>query len=243
MHDQLSGKVAVITGASSGIGRALARSLAGEGAKIGLIARDEDRLAAIQREIGPNAMSVQADVTNREAIKTALKSVHEHFGTIDSLIANAGMFTNVPFVETDDDVIDKMIDVNIGGVMHCIKSAIPYLAANETSDIVVVSSIAGVTDLPRAAVYSATKTGLQKFAHILRRELRADGVRVGSICPGTVATEIWNDLITAEEREERAERKEAMAPTDVARAILFMLSQPPHVVVRDLTLLPHIQDV
>ncbi|MEO9821793.1 MAG: SDR family oxidoreductase [Paracoccaceae bacterium] len=235
-------KTAIVTGASSGIGRAMALALAQLGCRVVVAARSQDDLEELSREIGDNALAVPTDVSNRMAVDHLIETTVQHFGAIDIVFANAGVFSQTAFIDVEEHAIDSMIDVNIRGVMHVVHSALPHMRARENSDILIVSSIAGVTELPLQAVYSPTKHALQSFAHILRRQVRNDGIRVGLINPGTVATPLWGDR-SEEEIQAQIDQHETLRSEDVVETAMFMLSRPPHVAIRDVVILPQGQDI
>lgn len=242
MQQTLSGKVAIVTGASSGIGRAMARMLAQQGCRIALVARSADKLIALADEIGSNAIAVPTDLSSDEAVILMVEKTIEHFGDVDILYANAGVFTTGAFKDVSVEKINEVLDVNVNGVMRCAHAVLPHMQAKKNGDILVVSSIAGVTDLREEPVYSASKHAIQSFVHILRRQVCSDGIRVGAICPGTVATELWG-LTDPEEIAKRVAEHDVVTAEDVAANSIFMLSQPPHVTIRDLVMLPQAQDI
>ncbi len=242
MSKPLDGKVAIVTGASSGIGLAMAKVLAGAGAKVTITARDTGRLNALAAEIGESALPIAADLANPQQIEQMVDQTANSFGRIDILYANAGIFTMGPFEDSSPADISQMLRVNVEGVMHCTHAVLPHMRANATGDIVVVSSIAGVDELPDQPIYSASKHAVQTFVRVLRRQVGRDGIRVGAICPGTVATPLWNLTDPAEIASRVAERCVLMAE-DVAEASLFMMTRPRHVTLRDVVILPQAQDI
>ncbi len=242
MSKPLSGKVAIVTGASSGIGLAMAKTLAASGAKVTVTARDTGRLNALAAEIGDNALPVVADLANPKHIEDMVEQTAETFGRIDILYANAGIFTMGPFEDSSPADISQMLRVNVEGVMHCTHAVLPHMRANASGDIIVVSSIAGVDELPDQPIYSASKHAVQTFVRVLRRQVTKDGIRVGAICPGTVATPLWGFSEPTEIARSVAARDVLMAE-DVAEASLFMLTRPAHVTIRDVVILPQGQDI
>ena len=238
----LSDKVVIVTGASSGIGRAMARQLAEQGCKVTLASRSADKLEQLAIEIGPNALAVSTDMASDREIKAMVEKTIAHFGGIDILYANAGVFTTGEFSDVDLDKMNQIIDVNVNGVMRCVHAVLPHMQAKKAGDILIVSSIAGVSELRGEPVYSASKHAIQAFAHILRRQVCSDGIRVGSICPGTVATELW-DLTDPDEIDRRVAAKDVLRAEDVAHQSIFMLSQPEHINIRDLVVYPQALDV
>jgi len=242
MLSPLSGKVAIITGASSGIGRAMSQALAELGCKVVLAARSAEKLNDLALEIGPDALAISTDLTSDADIKAMIEKTIAHFGGVDILYECAGVFATGPFAEADPDHISQILDVNVRGVMLAAHAVLPHMRKRGTGDILVVGSIAGVSELRDEATYSASKYAVQTFVRILRRQVAADGVRVGIICPGTVATELWG-VVDPEEVKRRVAAHEVLTPEDVASASILMLSQPAHVTIRDLVILPQAQDI
>lgn len=242
MLQSLSGKVAIVTGASSGIGRAMSRMLAEQGCKVTMAARSGDKLEALAREIGPNALAVPTDMSSDQAVIDMVDKTIEHFGKLDIMYANAGIFTTGEFTNASLAQMNQIVDVNVNGVMRCAHAALPHMKANRSGDILVVSSIAGVFELRDEPIYSASKHAVQCFVRTLRRQLCADGIRVGAICPGTVATELWN-LTDPDEIAKRVADRDVLTAEDIAVNSIFMLSQPAHVTIRDLVILPQAQDI
>ena len=238
----LAGKVAIVTGASSGIGRALARALVGEGCKVALAGRSVERLTAIERELGANALAVPFDLADGDAITQMVDRTIGHFGGVDILVANAAVYMHGPFADADPAQWSRLIDVNIDAAFRCVHAVLPHMQARKSGDILIVSSIAGVTEIRQEPIYSASKHAIQAFMHSLRRQVAEDGIRVGGIQPGTVATELWGPVDPAKVKAQVAGRT-VLAPEDVAAALLYMLAQPPNVTIRDLVILPQRQDI
>ncbi|HUX50070.1 MAG TPA: SDR family oxidoreductase [Spirochaetia bacterium] len=242
MDETLKGKTVVVTGASSGIGRATARLLAQEGCKVVLAARGADKLKALAKEIGPSALAIPTDVAVPEEVNRMVLQATKHFGGIDALLANAGIFIPGDFSRGNPDDWSRTLAVNVDGVFRCIYAVLPGMKARGTGDIIVTTSISGLIDIQTEPVYSASKHAVQGFVHTLRRQVAASGIRVGAISPGIVLNEIWG--ITDEaEIARRVEDHSGIRSEDVARSILFMLSQPRHVTIRDLVILPQNQDI
>lgn len=242
MQHPLAGKVIIVTGASSGIGAATARTLAQLGCRLTLAARSADKLAALAEELGPEALAVPTDVTVGSDVARMAAQTLERFGRIDALLANAGVYIRGPLAEGDPDAWAELININVTGVLRCIHAVLPAMTAQKTGDILITSSISGVVDIPWEPVYSASKHALQGLAHTVRRQVAASGIRVGAICPGIVLNELWGQTDIALVKQRAGERG-ALRSADVAAAIVFMLSQPPHVCIRDLVMLPQGQDI
>lgn len=242
MENPLAGKVVIITGASSGIGAATARALARLGCRLTLAARSADRLSALAQEIGPQALVVPTDVTSgAEVVRMVARTVEEH-GRVDVLLANAGIYIPGQVAEGDPDAWATLMDVNVNGVLRCVHAVLPHMLAQRSGDILVTSSISGFEDIHWEPVYSASKHAIQAFVHTLRRQVAPSGIRVGAVAPGMVANELWGFAQEADIDRQVAEHA-SLRSEDVAGAIVFMLSQPPHVTIRDLVMLPQRQDL
>jgi ribitol 2-dehydrogenase len=242
MASVLSGKVAIITGASSGIGAAAARALVREGCRVALAGRSADRLGALAAELGAQALAVAADVTSGADVARLVGATHERFGRIDILLANAGLYLPGPLSEGDPEAMARLVDVNVSGVLRCVHAVLPHLRSQRAGDILVTSSISGHVDIPWEPVYSASKHAVQALVHTLRRQVAGDGIRVGAVAPGMVANELWG-IRTQAEVDARVAAHTALRNEDVVEAIVFMLTRPPHVTIRDLVLLPQAQDL
>jgi short-subunit dehydrogenase len=182
---------ALITGASKGIGRALARELAGRGATVGLVARDRALLERLLAELpGDDHLALPADVTSRREVEGVVGEFVDERGGIDLLVANAGIAHYGPFVEMDPEKIEAMVAVNVLGSLYTVRAALPAMVAAGTGQIVVVSSGAGVRAFPEAAVYGATKAANRGFAEALRHELAGTGIGVTTVYPGDVVTDL-----------------------------------------------------
>lgn len=242
MTHPLAKKVIIITGASSGIGAATARALAPLGCNLVLAARSAERLNALAAELGTNTLAVPTDVTvGAEVVQMVEKSV-AHFGRIDVLFANAGIYIPGQVAEGDPEAWANLMKVNVDGVFRCVHAVLPYLLAQKSGDILVTSSISGFIDIPWEPIYSASKHAIQGFVHTLRRQVAASGLRVGAIAPGRTANELWG-VNSKEEIDQRVAEHSSLRSEDVAEAVIFMLSRPPHVTIRDLVMLPQNQDL
>jgi len=242
MQHPLTGKVIIVTGASSGIGAATARALAQLGCRLALAARSADKLAALAEELGPEALAVPTDVTVGADVARMAARTLARFGRIDALLANAGIYIRGQLAEGDPDAWAELININVTGVLRCIHAVLPAMTAQKSGDILITSSISGVVDIPWEPVYSASKHAVQGIAHTVRRQVAPSGIRVGAICPGIVLNELWSQTDVALVKQRAGERG-ALRSADVAAAIVFMLSQPPHVCIRDLVMLPQGQDI
>ncbi len=238
----LKGKTAIVTGASSGIGRATARLFVEQGCGVALAARSADKLNSLVQELGPNALAVPADMTRPRDITALVDRTIEHFGHVDILFANAGIYVPGEFSKGNPDEWSRMITINVDAVLRCIHAVLPGMIARKSGDIVVTSSISGSVDIQWEPVYSATKHAVTGLVHTLRRQFAPSGIRVGSVSPGIVLNEIWGITDPAEVDRRVAERS-GIRSEDVARAVLYIVTQPPHVTIRDLVILPQGQDI
>ncbi|MBV9674414.1 MAG: SDR family oxidoreductase [Verrucomicrobia bacterium] len=242
MAKDLSGKVAIVTGASSGIGRAVAQELARFNVKQVLTARSKNRLDGLAEELDSETLVVPADMTNRKDVSEIIYLTMEHFGRLDFLLANAGVYIAGDVSEGDPDSWDRLFETNVTGVFRLVHAALPHMLAQQGGDIIVTSSISGHQAIHWEPIYSASKHAIQSFVHGLRRQLLRTGIRVGSIAPGMVLNELW-DIHDADEINKKAALGEGLRSEDVAEAIIFMLTRPQNVTIRDLVMLPRAQDL
>jgi NADP-dependent 3-hydroxy acid dehydrogenase YdfG len=232
----LSGKVAVVTGASSGIGEAAARLLVAEGVRVILVARRHQRIEALAAELGPDVLAIAADVADPAQVAAVFDHVRERFGRLDLLFNNAGLGVNASFEKSDPADWTRMIDVNLYGVLHCTRAAIPLLRGRPGAMICSVSSVGGRYGTANWSVYSATKFAVVGFHDALRKELGEEGIRVSVIEPGAVRTEFGANV--ADAMAERWAQLDAMAGEDVAQALVYAFAQPPRVLVEEILLRP-----
>jgi NADP-dependent 3-hydroxy acid dehydrogenase YdfG len=238
----LSGTVALVTGASSGIGAAAARALAAKGAVVTLLARRRDRLDNLRAEIqaaGGTALAVPANVTNAEDVATAVNRVVTELGRLDTLVNNAGVLATGPVAEAPLEEWDRLVSVNVRGVLNVTHAALPHLITAATdsprgvADVVTISSTGGWVARPGTAVYSLTKFGVNAFSEGLRQEVLGKRVRVGVVSPGTVDTEINTHL--PQRFRDAFERQTAgmvkLRPDDVADAVIYMVTRDRRVAV------------
>ena len=238
----LAGKVVVVTGASSGIGAATARALSSLGCKLSLAARSEDKLAALAAELSADTLVVPTDVTKADDVKNLVGRTLDTFGRIDVLFANAGVYIPGQVSEGDPDAWAQLMDININGVLRCVHAVLPHMTTQKAGDIIVTSSISGFVDIHWEPIYSASKHAVQAFVHTLRRQVAPHNIRVGAVAPGMVANELWGFSEQADIDAKVAEHA-SLRSEDVAEAVVFMLSRPPHVTIRDLVMLPQQQDI
>lgn len=240
----LSGKVALVTGASSGIGWAISQTLAASGATVVVAARRRQRLDHLVEEIesaGGHAMAVGLDVTDASACQDAVEQCVDRFGGLDILVNNAGVMLLGPVENADINDWRRMIDTDVLGVMYMAHAALPHLLDSDGGTIVQLSSVDTRTAGPMTGVYTASKSAVNAFSESLRQEVTTRGVRVVLIEPGATATDLPSHITHAPTRDAVSELTEAMrmlAPEDVAAATLFATTQPPHVAVNEVLLRP-----
>jgi NADP-dependent 3-hydroxy acid dehydrogenase YdfG len=214
---EMDGKVALVTGASDGIGAAVARKLHEAGAAVGLLSRSGEDLG-LERALG-----MVCDVRNREAVAEATEAVVVHFGRLDIAVANAGVGAYGDFLDLDPEHLEAMIDINLKGTLYTAAAALPHLIASGEADFLSMASVAGLRGLPGEAVYNASKFGQVGFTRSLDRELREKGVRATSICPGAVKT---NFAIGAGREEGDPELEGMMSADEVADVVMFTVTRP-----------------
>jgi NADP-dependent 3-hydroxy acid dehydrogenase YdfG len=242
MTRRISERVAVVTGASSGIGEATARALAADGHRVALLARRVDRIAALAGQLGNGSIAIEADVTDRDSLVSAAERVQQEIGTADVLVNNAGVMLLGPFASDQREDYRQMIEVNLLGAITSTEVFLDQLgdgAENRGGDIVNISSVAGRTARAGNGVYAATKWGLNGWSESLRQELLPD-IRVTLIEPGVVATELPNHITHAKTREGVGKLYDQAEVTagDVAEVIAFAVSRPRHLVINEVLLRP-----
>ena len=242
MRQDLSGKVVLVTGASSGIGRAMAKALAAEGAKLALVGRSAERLTAVAAEIGGDALVIAGDLTKPAEVDRTVAEAIDRFGRIDLLLPNAGLYIPGNVAEGDPDAWDELLSINVNSVFRLVQAVLPSMIARKSGHILITSSIAGHQALHWEPIYSASKHAIQAFVHGLRRQVAAQNIRVGAIAPGVVLNELWGYTDPAA-IEAKVESREGLRSEDVADAVVFMLTRPANVNIRDLVILPQNQDI
>ncbi|MGB3421411.1 MAG: SDR family NAD(P)-dependent oxidoreductase [Dolichospermum sp.] len=248
MVSKLEGKVAIITGASSGIGEATAIALAAEGAKIVIAARRVERLEAVAKQIidhGGQALSIVSDITDEAQAKNVIQKAHTEFGHIDILVNNAGISFPGRIENADPSNWRKMIDINVLALMYTTHIALPIFKAQKSGHIVNISSVAGRIARAGMAGYNVTKWGVNAFSEALRQEVCQDNIRVTIIEPGLVETEIDQHITDVVAKQEIEARRKAITPLqseDIAAAIVYAVSQPQHVNVNEILIRPTQQD-
>jgi NADP-dependent 3-hydroxy acid dehydrogenase YdfG len=248
----LNGAVALVTGASSGIGEATARMLAGRGAVVAMAARRTDRLEALGAEIagsGGTALPVKLDVSDREGAEAAVARTVEELGRLDVLVNNAGVMLLGPMLEAPVEEWQQMVEVNLLGLMYMTKAAVPHLLEaaegdRQVADVVNISSVAGRIARRNSGVYNATKFGVGAFSESLRQEVTRRRLRVSLVEPGAVATELssHNRPEVQEQIKSRFSDMERLEAEDIAEAIEFVVTRPPHVAINEVLVRPTDQE-
>lgn len=243
MSDNIADKVVVITGASSGLGESTARHLASRGAVVVLGARRADRIQALAEELtrsGGKALAVQTDVTQRAQVQRLVDAAVQAYGRVDVLLNNAGLMPSSPLERLAVDDWDRMIDVNIKGVLYGIAAALPHMVRQKAGHIINVSSVAGLKVPAGGTVYSATKHAVRAISEGLRQEVTARHIRTTVVCPGAVATELVDSMTDAEAQAGmRALYQIAISPDAFARAVAYAIEQPADVDVNEIVFRPN----
>jgi len=242
MGQDLSEKVAAITGAASGIGLECARTLLAAGARVVLIDYAEERLRDLCSDLGPEAFPLVVDLVDPKSVAGMMPQLLERAGKLDIFHANAGSYVGGEVIEGDPDAWDRMLNLNINAVFRSIHAVLPHMAERKIGDIIVTSSIAGLVPVVWEPIYTASKHAVQAFVHTLRRQVAKHGIRVGEIAPGPVVTALLSDWPKEKMDEARASGS-LMEPKEVAAAVLFMLTRPRNVTIRDLVIVPNSLDL
>ncbi len=242
MSGMMDGKSAAITGAASGIGLACATRLLEEGARVVLIDRDAKKLDRLCGDFGPAAHPLVLDLFDGPAVSAMVPRIEALVGPLDIFHANAGSYVGGAAAEGDPDAWDRMLNLNVNAAFRCVNAVLPGMIARKTGDIVFTSSVAGVIPVIWEPVYTASKFAVQAFLHATRRQISKHGIRMGAVLPGPVVTALLDDWPKAK-MEKALANGSLMQPVEVAEAVLFMLSRPRNVVIRDLVILPNSVDL
>jgi clavulanate-9-aldehyde reducatase len=242
MPGPLDGRVAVVTGASSGIGEATVRALSGAGAGVALGARRTDRLQEVADSLDGPALVRAVDVSDEEQARAFVEAASQELGGLHILVNNAGVMLLGPVADADTDEWRRMIAVNLLGLLYCTHAALPLIERSGGGDIVNVSSVAGRRADAGAAVYNMTKFGVHAFSEALRQEALHAAIRVTTVAPGFVDTELQghntNPLVRRATERAREQIGEVLKAEDIADAILHAVTRPPHVCVNEIVVRP-----
>jgi NADP-dependent 3-hydroxy acid dehydrogenase YdfG len=242
MAGPLEGRVAAVTGASSGIGAATALALSRAGAAVAIGARRGDRLTALAERLEGPCVTREVDITDEDRARDFVQAAHDELGGLHILVNNAGVMLLGPVAGADTGEWRRMIDVNLLGLLYCTHAALPLIERSGGGDIVNVSSVAGRRAAAGAAVYNMTKFGVHAFSEALRQEALHAGVRVTIVAPGFVDTELQghtrNPLVLRATERDREEIGQVLTAEDVAGEILHAVSRPRHVCVNEVLVRP-----
>ena len=242
MAGPLEGRVALVTGASSGIGEATARALSAAGAAVALGARRVDRLERVAGELSGPALVRELDVSDEAHARSFVQAAHDELGGLHVLVNNAGVMLLGPVADAEVEDWRRMIDVNLLGLLYCTHAALPLIAASGGGDVVNVSSVAGRRADAGAAVYNMTKFGVHAFSEALRQEALHSGIRVTTVAPGLVETELQghnrSPLVRNALERTREQIGEPLKADDVADAIVHAVTRPKHVCVNEVVVRP-----
>jgi len=233
MSEQLMGKTAIVTGASSGIGTAIVKELAKAGANVVLAARNKEKLESIVDEIGKKEkiLCVQTDVTKQPEVNFLAERAKQVFGSVDIYVNNAGKMGSSRVLQGDISDWDQMIDINIKGVLYGIHSVLPEMIENKSGHIVNIASDSGFEVIERLTVYCATKFAVRAVSTGLEKELANTGVRTTNISPGMVETPLSSESPFEMDRKK-------LEPVDIAKAVIYAVTQPDYVNVNEITVRP-----
>lgn len=248
MAQQLQGKTALVSGASSGIGEATAMALAAEGAAVAIGARRTDRLEALRAKLegdGAKVLVLDLDVTDEASCRTAVDRTVADLGRLDILVNNAGVMLLGPIVGADTEDWRRMLETNVLGLMYLTHAAVPHLVEQGSGDVVQVSSVAGRVARLGSGVYNASKFAVNAFSESLRQEVTGKGVRVTMVEPGAVATELQSHITHAGSKagiEQWIADMRPLQADDIARAVVYAVTQPPHVSINEILIRPTDQE-
>ncbi len=242
MGQDLTGQVAAITGAASGIGLECARVLIGAGVRVVLVDRAGDKLDRLCAELGALAVPLVVDLLDKASVARMVPGILEKTGRLDIFHANAGSYVGGDVHGGDPDAWDRMLNLNVNAVFRSIHAVLPHMVERGSGDIVVTSSVAGFVPVVVEPIYTASKHAVQAFVHTLRRQVMGHGIRVGEVAPGPVVTALLDDW-PKEKLDDALAKGSLMQPVEVAEAVLFMLTRPRNVTIRDLVILPQSLDL
>ncbi|MGO6816645.1 SDR family oxidoreductase [Rhizobium brockwellii] len=242
MGQDLSGKVAAVTGAASGIGLECAKALLVAGARVVLVDRNEEALKEICSKLDANAIPLVIDLTDPKSVERMMPQILEKAGQLDIFHANAGSYIGGEVLGGDPDAWDRMLNLNINAAFRSVHAVLPHMVERKTGDIILTSSVAGMIPVLWEPIYTASKHAVQAFVHTLRRQVAKHGLRVGAVAPGPVVTALLSDW-PQEKLDEALAAGGLMEANEVAEAVLFMLTRPRNITIRDLVILPQSADI
>ncbi|CAN7748945.1 SDR family oxidoreductase [Rhizobium leguminosarum] len=242
MGQDLSGKVAAVTGAASGIGLECAKTMLAAGARVVLVDRNEDALKEICSKLDANAIPLVIDLTDPKSVARMMPEILEKAGQLDIFHANAGSYIGGEVLDGDPDAWDRMLNLNINAAFRSVHAVLPHMVERKTGDIILTSSVAGMIPVVWEPIYTASKHAVQAFVHTLRRQVAKHGLRVGAVAPGPVVTALLSDW-PQEKLDEALAAGGLMEANEVAEAVLFMLTRPRNITIRDLVILPQSADI
>ena len=242
MSQELSGKVAAITGAASGIGLECAKALVAAGARVVLVDYAEDNLNKVCSELGPQAIPLVVNLLDPASVTGMMPQILDKAGQLDIFHANAGSYVGGDVVGGDPDAWDRMLNLNVNAAFRSVHAVLPHMVERKTGDIIMTSSVAGFVPVVVEPIYTASKHAVQAFVHTLRRQVAKHGIRVGEVAPGPVVTALLNDWPKAK-LDDALANGSLMQPQEVAAAVLFMLTRPRTITIRDLVILPQSLDL
>ncbi|MDF1609096.1 SDR family oxidoreductase [Hoeflea sp. YIM 152468] len=242
MNKKMENKTAAITGAASGIGLECARILVEEGAHVVLIDRAKDRLNELCEDLGETAKPLVIDLLDGPAVSAMAPQIEALVGPLDIFHANAGAYVGGAAAEGNPDEWDRVLNLNINAAFRSVQAVLPGMIARKSGDVIFTSSVAGVVPVVWEPIYTASKFAVQAFLHATRRQVSQHGIRMGAVLPGPVVTALLDDW-PKEKMEEALANGSLMQPREVAEAVLFMLTRPRGVVIRDMVILPNSVDL
>ncbi|MBX5139482.1 SDR family oxidoreductase [Rhizobium lentis] len=242
MGQDLSGKVAAVTGAASGIGLECARTMLASGARVALIDRNEEALRDVCLKLGEQAIPLVVDLLDPKSVGQMMPAILQKAGKLDIFHANAGSYIGGEVLDGDPDAWDRMLNLNINAAFRSVHAVLPHMVERKTGDVILTSSVAGMIPVVWEPIYTASKHAVQAFVHTLRRQVAKHGLRVGAVAPGPVVTALLSDW-PQEKLDEALAAGGLMEPKEVAEAVLFMLTRPRNVTIRDLVILPQSTDI
>src|SRR5688500_11596291 len=238
----LSGQVAAITGAASGIGLECARAFLADGARVVLIDRAEERLKDVCSDLGAEAVPLVVDLTDPTSVSSMMPQILANTGRVDIFHANAGSYIGGQVIDGDPDAWDRMLNLNVNATFRSVRAVLPHMVERKRGDIIITSSIPGLAPVVWQPGYTASKHAVQAFVHTVRRQVAKYGIRVGAIAPGPVVTALLSDW-PKEKLEAALTAGDVMEPKEVAAAVLFMITRPRNITIRDLVILPQSSDL